>query len=404
MIYLSILIIITCIIITITHQNLEFFLDMHDMHDGRHAMHDGRHAMHDGRAMIPFESPFNPGFFKVKEKVTTMGIIDNGFDKQILSMFIPGANIQRITTNVDLINAVESGKIDFAVVLEDILHSALNGINYFKNKKFMHIRHVASLHSALINIICPANMGITDLGDIIKHDGKIRLAVGTKNSLHHISAIEILRYLELEGKVNYYFSSDQDIVRAYGAHEVDMIYYISNHPSLLIKSASNKRLSHFVSINALNNGDILNYTLTEQDFYQSDMLYTKALIDLNELIPRIYPKMAITNNLKLYIPTIKSKYILITRDNVSDITVSRVLGKIIKYMSQSPDKKSLFLKSITLPDLIYTRTTISYHPAVEKIYRKRNLISNEATAHCMFYVNGHCPSVAPAVLSFKKAR
>lgn len=351
--------------------------------------------------MIPFDSPFNTGFFKIKEKKTEIGVIHNSFEAKFAALLAPGnANCPKVTRNRDAIKQVNSRKLDFAIVLEDVLYDAINSINMFKGMKLENLRHVATLYSGNVNIICPNDLPVSDLSDIIRLNRKLNISVGQKQSQHHICAMKILRYLELEGRINYVYSaSEDDIVDLYRKGKVDIVWQVSEHPSTLIKKTSNAVLSHFVNMIALNNGDLYKNTLSETEFYESHESYQKALHDLDDLIPRVYPKLTVQDRNQLYAPTIKSNYVLITHDHTPDRNVSGFLNTIIEYIKKPPVTRLYFLKSITTAGLSHNKLRIEYHPAAAAIYRKMNFTSDDKNSHCTFYADGQCPSKVPDVFT-----
>lgn len=351
--------------------------------------------------MIPFDSPFDTRFFKVKEKKTEIGVIHNNFEARFSALIVPTANCPKTKRNSDAIMQVNGRKLDFAIVLQDVLYDAINGINIFKGLKLENIRLVATLYSGNVSIICPNDLPITDLSDIIGKIGrKVNISVGPKQSQHNISATKILRYLELEGRVNYkYYDTDEEIVANYKRGQIDLIYQVSEHPSQLIRKASNLVLSHVVSINALNNGDLYKNTLNELEFYESHESYQKALHDMEDLVPRIYPKLVVQDRNKLYVPTIKSNYVLISNDRTPDRNVAKFLNDIISYVKKPHGGKIYFLKAITPAGLSYNKIKMEYHPAAAVIYRKMNLTSDDKNSHCTFYADGHCPSTVPDIFT-----
>lgn len=354
--------------------------------------------------MFPFVSPFKTDFFASKKKVAKVAV--NGeFGARIAALFAPSENCHISNDEHKILMQVNAHESDFTVVLEDLLFDAVNGIGF--PEKLKNLRLVATLFSGYVSVLCPDDLPLYDFmdADSSKLGRRVRISVGPSGSPHHTSCLKIARYLGMVNSFEFIFESDVDkIVRMWKNHEIDLIYQISEHPSMVIRRASDAMHSHLLSIRSLNNGNIYGYTLDEQEFYDAFNTYHKSLHDLDLLVPRIYPNLTLIDRRSLYLPTISSRYSLVCHDRVADENVQNVLVNIITYLKQEVGKKKYFLKDITEATLSYSRTPIDFHRAAAQVYRNMNLISNSGkdTDHCVFYAHGQCPSKSESNAIFKE--
>lgn len=100
-----------------------------------------------------------------------------------------GVNSKPQTTgaSVENINLIKEGKVEMAFVMSDVLTEAVAGTGNF-SAPVENIQQVASLYPNFVQIVTPANSGITTLEDL---KGK-RVAVGDQNSGVEVNARNLL--------------------------------------------------------------------------------------------------------------------------------------------------------------------------------------------------------------------
>ncbi len=94
---------------------------------------------------------------------------------------------QTTGASVENINLIKEGKVEMAFVMSDVLTEAVAGTGNF-NAPIENIQQVASLYPNFVQIVTPANSGITTLEDL---KGK-RVAVGDQNSGVEVNARNLL--------------------------------------------------------------------------------------------------------------------------------------------------------------------------------------------------------------------
>jgi TRAP-type uncharacterized transport system substrate-binding protein len=352
-------------------------------------------------SMIPFHSPFDSKFIHNNRRKYTVDIVKGSHEHDMATLLFPNERIVMTRSHWEELNKVDEYKVDFGFVVEDILHDAVYGINFFEGKKHKNLRFIASLFDATVNIIVPNNSTIVDIMDIKKQKCTIRVNVGHYHSEHHLSCIEVFEYLGItigKGKdVIFTFHEDEDIAQKYENKEVDMIYHVSHHPDNVIIESSNRIPSHFVSIRSLNTGHMYNYNPQERSFYDNYQNYRKEVHDIQRLLPRMYPKISNIDHTRLYIPTIKTSIILVTHDKIPNNEIKRILNNIKGFLN-SIDKVPPKLKFLSEKDPMFLAdlsVPIPFHEGAKEFYKNQNIQLTKDTSHCIEYKTGFCPNLKP---------
>ena len=99
---------------------------------------------------------------------------------EIFNKNIPGMNASAQSTGASVanINLIKDGKVELALVQNDIAYYAANGTEMFKDKKVEAIQGIASLYNETIQIVTIEGKGIKTVADL---KGK-RVAVGALGS------------------------------------------------------------------------------------------------------------------------------------------------------------------------------------------------------------------------------
>ena len=109
---------------------------------------------------------------------------------EIFNKNIPGMNASAQSTGASVanINLIKDGKVEVALVQNDIAYYAANGTEMFKDKKVEAIQGIASLYNETIQIVTIEGKGIKTVADL---KGK-RVAVGALGSGTEANARQIM--------------------------------------------------------------------------------------------------------------------------------------------------------------------------------------------------------------------
>ena len=109
---------------------------------------------------------------------------------EIFNKNIPGMNASAQSTGASVanINLLKDGKVELALVQNDIAYYAANGTEMFKDKKVPVIQGIASLYNETIQIVTIEGKGIKTVADL---KGK-RVAVGALGSGTEANARQIM--------------------------------------------------------------------------------------------------------------------------------------------------------------------------------------------------------------------
>lgn len=190
-----------------------------------------------------------------------------------------------IVDNLDRYNQLNNNNIQLIMSHTNTIF----GLLYQKSPvKTDNLRFVATLNDVPVNIITHY-INIHDFGDLKKLPFKPRINVGAPHSSDYFSAIDILlKYgIDINNDIIITNYVGNEIYDHYGV-DIDIIVHIANHPDHLISHLTNKKLSKFVNLNRLNNGNIYEISLEEQSFYANHNYYFKYGIQKN-LLSKYYP-------------------------------------------------------------------------------------------------------------------
>jgi len=109
---------------------------------------------------------------------------------EIINKNIPGANASAQSTGASVanVNMLKDGKVDLALIQNDIAYYAVNGTEMFKDKKVDNFKGIATLYPETVQIVALEKSGIKSIADL---KGK-RVAVGARGSGTEANARQIL--------------------------------------------------------------------------------------------------------------------------------------------------------------------------------------------------------------------
>jgi TRAP transporter TAXI family solute receptor len=160
---------------------------------------------------------------------------------EILNKAIPNMNASAQSTGATVanINMLKDGSVDMAIVQNDIVYYAANGLEMFKDKKVTNLRGIASLYPETVQIVTLAGSNITSVDQL---RGK-RVAVGAAGSGAEANARQILEAYGLTyNDINPQYLSFGEAASALKDNNIDVAFVTAGAPTAAIQdiAASNK--------------------------------------------------------------------------------------------------------------------------------------------------------------------
>jgi len=165
------------------------------------------------------------------------------------------------------LNALESHKIDIAVVQSDWLHHAYNGTSLFKDQgKRTNLRSLFSIHSEPFTVLARKDANVRTFKDI---KGK-RVNIGASNSGER-GTMEML--LKLYGWHYDDFAevaslTPNEQAQALCDKKIDVIIYVVGHPNSSIREASSACQTKLVNVT----GDKVSKLITTYSYYDTGVI------------------------------------------------------------------------------------------------------------------------------------
>lgn len=160
---------------------------------------------------------------------------------EILNKNVPGMNASAQSTGASVanINLLKDGKVDLALVQNDIAYYAYNGTEMFKDKKVANLRGISTLYPETIQIVTTDKTGITSINDL---KGK-RVAVGAAGSGTEANARQILEIYGITyNDIKPQYLSFGEAANGLKDGNVDAAFVTAGHPTAAIQdiAAQNK--------------------------------------------------------------------------------------------------------------------------------------------------------------------
>lgn len=160
---------------------------------------------------------------------------------EILNKNIPGMNASAQSTGASVanINMLKDGKVDIALVQNDITYYAANGSEMFKDKKVASLKGIATLYPETIQIVALEKTGIKSVADL---KGK-RVAVGAAGSGTEANARQILEIYGITyNDIKVQYLSFGEAASGLKDGNVDVAFVTAGHPTAAIQdiAAQNK--------------------------------------------------------------------------------------------------------------------------------------------------------------------
>lgn len=347
---------------------------------------------------------FERKFFYYRPKVYFAGVTrtdDNNFtmaktlnkyaDFNLNTMVIPGT-IKKFTM-------LNENKLQLIMSESNTLYHLMFKIGEeLRNVNTDNVRFVASLHKAPVNVLTH----ILDMYEFRNLKGSgLTVNIGTKYSTNYFTAKNLfLHYQLIVGKdifvTNY---SPSEVLSHYG-NDVDVVIYTASHPDPLVYSLTEKKLTRFVNLNKINNGNIYHFSLDEQPFYQDNNYYIKDVIDKNRIF-QMYPNTALfdmfyneyINTLSdarynSFVNTISVKYNLLSNNKTDNKLITKFLYKLAKNIGKI-NQLEFIVDKINPIDLGDFTLPIHVHEGARDYYERIGTFTNLPNKPCVM-IDGRC--------------
>ena len=206
--------------------------------------------------------------------------VGEALDKIIQTKY-PDVTIKVIETDgsVDNIQMLKDGKVDLALIQNDIACYANTGSAMFEGNKFEGLSGIATLFPEVVQFIVRRDSYISKFSDLA---GK-KIAVGGKNSGTRYNVDQILGAAGVLDKVTCIYIDTKDAMTALEAGEIDGFVFTSGFPNPSIVELSKKVEIDLVSIDM----DLTQKLVNDYAFYFPNTVdqkqYTGSATELNVL-------------------------------------------------------------------------------------------------------------------------
>ena len=215
---------------------------------------------------------------------------------EILNSSIEGmsATAQSTGASVANINMLQDGKVDLAIVQNDITYYAAEGIEMFKDKKLENLRAIATLYPETCQIITLEQKGINSITDL---KGK-KVAVGAAGSGVEANVRQILEAYGISyDDIDVQYLSFGEAVNALKDDNIDVAFITAGYPTAAVQDIASQYKIKLLPIDA----DKAEALMKKFPFY------TKSVIPTNTY-----------SGLDADVPSVSVMAMLITTDKMSD--------------------------------------------------------------------------------------
>ena len=200
---------------------------------------------------------------------------------RILKEQCPDVTIKVYETDgsVDNLQMLTEGKVDMALVQNDIAYYACNGEAMFKGNKISNISGIATLFPEVIQFIVRRECGINSLKDL---EGK-KIAIGGKNSGTRYNVEQILGEIGILDKVTCINIDAKDAMEKMKTKDIDGFVFTSGLPNPSIVELSKSVDINLVPIDL----ELTQKLVNKYSFYFPSIIppgqYSGQLAELNGL-------------------------------------------------------------------------------------------------------------------------
>lgn len=319
---------------------------------------------------FPFSSPLNRNFY-IRKSHEYSTYVMNPKDLKLMKDIVGGNNKfeypksnteseSEFELDIDsVLNRLDNGDLDFALISELYTHRLTTKSN---------VRFICALYKPMLLLLAPDDSGLLEFGDIGHYRSLVKIGVSRLGSPAHIMLKSIIDFYGED------VSRNVEVVHVDNSAVYDKDYNIycslGHQPDKMIQSLTEEVSSHLMTMTLINKGD---YTVTdsEKPFYVNNPFYSKEMFDLINGIS-IYPYLSRvgSSSYSIFIPTIKSRYILLTNKYIIESKINDVLKNVmVKIVNKKLD--------MDMTEIGTTLADILVHNAAINLYREHNIYDND---------------------------
>lgn len=147
----------------------------------------------------------------------------------ILKQAFPGVtlNIMETAGSVENLQLLRDGKVDMALVQNDIAFYAVEGEAMFNGQKITNVSGIATLFPEVVQIIVRKETGIKSLADLAGR----KIAVGSKDSGTYYNAQQLLTIAKVWEQVEHQYLNAGDAMKEMQTGRIDGFIFTSGLPN-----------------------------------------------------------------------------------------------------------------------------------------------------------------------------
>jgi TRAP transporter TAXI family solute receptor len=147
----------------------------------------------------------------------------------ILKQAFPDVNLNVMETagSVENLQLLRDGKVDMALVQNDIAFYAVEGEAMFNGQKITNISGIATLFPEVVQIVVRKETGIKALADLAGH----KIAVGNKDSGTYYNAQQLLTIAKVLEQVDHQYINAGDAMKEMQEGRIDGFIFTSGLPN-----------------------------------------------------------------------------------------------------------------------------------------------------------------------------
>ena len=217
------------------------------------------------------------------------GAMDEIFNKNIPCM---NASEQSTGASVANINLIKDGKVEVALVQNDIAYYAANGTEMFKDKKVEAIQGIASLYNETIQIVTIEGKGIKTVADL---KGK-RVAVGALGSGTEANARQIMEIFGITyADIKPQYLSFGEAANGLKDGNIDVAFVTAGAPTAAIQDIAAQHKVALVSVPA----DKAEALIKKYPFYAKQTIKGKTYPTVTEDVQTVAVKAMLVTSSKV---------------------------------------------------------------------------------------------------------
>ena len=213
---------------------------------------------------------------------------------EIFNKNIPGMNASAQSTGASVanINLIKDGKVELALVQNDIAYYAANGTEMFKDKKVEAIQGIASLYNETIQIVTIEGKGIKTVADL---KGK-RVAVGALGSGTEANARQIMEIFGITyADIKPQYLSFGEAANGLKDGNIDVAFVTAGAPTAAIQDIAAQHKVALVSVPA----DKAEALIKKYPFYAKQTIKGKTYPTVTEDVQTVAVKAMLVTSSKV---------------------------------------------------------------------------------------------------------